>query len=67
MVIMVLSILVFAAIYIGIAAGHNKTISMDHPGSGAGEASLCLYIRLPSLPILNLSPISLFLSEKKIA
>jgi len=63
MVIMVLSILVFAAVYIGTAAGHKKSLSMDHPGSGAGDLSLRL-LRSPSLPILNLSPISLFLSEK---
>ena len=40
---MVLSILVFAAVYIGTAARHKNTIYMDHLRSGAGEVPLHLY------------------------
>ncbi|MBI5406523.1 MAG: hypothetical protein HZA18_02375 [Nitrospirae bacterium] len=39
---MVLSILVFAAVYIGTAAGRKNTISMDHLGTGAGKVPLRL-------------------------
>jgi len=42
MVIVVLSILVFAAVYIGTAAGRKNTISVDHLRSGAGKVPLRL-------------------------